>query len=70
MSLLWTDTYEIAYQLVDKHSDIDPINISFVNLHHYVTQLDDFTDEANKSNEKILEAIQAAWIEELESVKS
>ena len=66
MSLKWTDTLEIAIQLADAHPDIDPKTIRFTDLHAWVMALPEFDDDAERSGEKILEAIQAAWIEEVE----
>lgn len=66
MSLKWTDTLEIAIQLSDAHPDIDPKTIRFTDLHAWVMALPEFDDQAERSGEKILEAIQAAWIEEIE----
>ncbi len=62
----WTDTLEIAIQLAEKHPEVDPLNIRFTDLHKWVMALDGFDDDADKSGEKILEAIQMAWIEESE----
>ena len=64
MSLKWTDTLEIAIQLSEKFPDVDPQKIRFTDLHQWVYALDEFDDDPNKSGEKILEAIQMAWIEE------
>jgi len=60
----WTDTQEIAIALYDTHPDVDPTTIRFTDLHKWVMELDGFSDDPNRSGEKILEAIQAAWIEE------
>ncbi len=62
----WTDIQLIAEELNDKFPDIDPKTIRFTDLHRWVMELDGFDDDANRSGEKILEAIQAAWIEEAE----
>ncbi|MFL9878826.1 Fe-S cluster assembly protein IscX [Herbaspirillum rhizosphaerae] len=62
----WTDIQRIAEELNDKFPDTDPKTIRFTDLHRWVMELDDFDDDANRSGEKILEAIQAAWIEEAE----
>lgn len=62
----WTDTQRIAEDLNDKFPDTDPKTIRFTDLHRWVMELDGFDDDANRSGEKILEAIQAAWIEEAE----
>ena len=60
----WTDITAIAEALYDKHPDIDPLTVRFTDLHRWVCELEGFDDEPNRSGEKILEAIQAAWIEE------
>ena len=64
MSLKWTDSLEIAIQLNEKYPDLDPKLIRFTDLHQWACALDEFNDDPNKSGEKILEAIQMAWIEE------
>ena len=66
MSLKWNDTLEIAIQLSEKYPDEDVQYIRFTDLRQYVLDLDGFDDDPNRCNEKILEAIQAAWLEELE----
>jgi len=60
----WIDTQDIAIALADKHPEVDPTRINFVDLRTWVLALDGFDDDPNRSGEKILEAIQAAWIEE------
>jgi FeS assembly protein IscX len=65
MTLKWTDTLEIAIQLAEAHPDIDPKIIRFTDLHAWVMALAEFDDDAERSGEKILEAIQMAWIEEV-----
>lgn len=64
MSLKWTDSLDIAIELADSHPDVDPQYIRFTDLHRWVCELDDFDDDPEGSNEKILEAIQMAWIDE------
>jgi FeS assembly protein IscX len=64
MSLKWTDSLDIAIELDEKYPDIDPQYVNFVDLHKWVLELDDFDDAPEHSGEKILEAIQMAWIEE------
>ena len=66
MALKWIDTLDIAIELDEKHPDVDPKYINFVDLRQYVMGLDDFDDDPDHSGEKILEAIQMAWIEEKE----
>lgn len=64
--MLWTDVNEIAIELDEKHSDVDPTFILFTDLQKLVLNLNEFSDDPNKTNEKILEAIQMLWIEERE----
>ena len=64
MVLKWTDSLEIAIQLDEAHPDVDPQFIRFTDLHTWVTSMEEFDDDPQKSNEKILEAIQMLWIEE------
>jgi FeS assembly protein IscX len=66
MALKWTDVNDIAIELFEAHPDVDPLAIRFTDLHQWVMELADFDDDPNRSGEKILEAIQAAWIEEAE----
>ncbi len=66
MTLKWTDSLEIAIQLADAHPDVDPKSIRFTDLHAWVIALPGFSDDPERSGEKILEAIQAAWIEDTE----
>ena len=60
----WTDSREIAIALAEAHPDVDPQYVRFTDLHRWVTELPGFDDEAQKSGEKILEAIQMLWLEE------
>ena len=60
----WTDIEDIAIALQEGHPDVDPRRIRFTDLHRWVTELEDFDDLPERSGEKILEAIQAAWIDE------
>jgi FeS assembly protein IscX len=62
----WTDTLDIAIALYETHPDVDPQYIRFTDLHSWVIALPEFEDDPERSNEKILEAIQLAWIDEAE----
>ena len=64
--LKWTDVNDIAIELDEAHPDADVVNLRFTDLWKWVQALPDFDDDPKKSNEKILEAIQAAWLEERE----
>ncbi len=65
-TLKWTDVREIAIQLAEAKPDVDVVNLRFTDLWKWVQELPEFADDPQKSNEKILEAIQAAWLEELD----
>ena len=56
----------MAILLEEKYPEKDNINLRFTDLHNWVCNLDDFEDSPENSSEKILEAIQMAWIEERE----
>jgi FeS assembly protein IscX len=62
----WTDTQLIAEMLFDLKPDIDPKTIRFTDLYQWVIDLEGFSDDHKKCGERILEAIQLAWIEEYE----
>ncbi len=64
MDLKWTDVLDIAIELDEMHPEVDPKFVRFTDLHQWVTELEGFSDSPDKSNEKILEAIQMMWIEE------
>lgn len=67
MKIYWSDIYVIAELLHEHHSTTEPHTLSFTALHSMICELPGFADEPTKSNEKILEAIQAEWIQERES---
>lgn len=66
MSLKWTDSLEVAIALLDAHPEVDPKTIRFTDLHRWVRELPEFADDPERSNERILEAIQMNWIDEAE----
>jgi len=63
-TLTWHDVREIGIALHEKFPDLDPLSVRFTDLHRWVRELPGFSDDPNKSNEKILEAIQMAWLDE------
>jgi FeS assembly protein IscX len=62
----WTDVNDIAIELVDSKPDVDPKTVNFVDLMQWVMALPAFSDDPKHCGEKILEAIQQAWIDEVE----
>lgn len=64
MQLKWTDSIDIAIELEEKYPEKDNINIRFTDLRDWVLSLERFDDKPDGCNEKILESIQMAWIDE------
>lgn len=64
MTLKWVDVQEIAIQLANNYPDLNPLQINFVELRQKVMNLGNFDDDPNRCGEKVLEAIQSAWLEE------
>ena len=63
-TLTWRDREDIGMALLERHPGVDPLTVRFTDLHRYVTELPGFSDYPKASNEKILEAIQMAWLDE------
>lgn len=61
----WTEVGEIAIQLSEAHPDVDPLRVNFVDLMSWVVALPEFDDDPKHCGERILEAIQQAWIDEV-----
>jgi FeS assembly protein IscX len=64
MSLKWTDTRDIALALDEVYPEADPLHVNFVDLRNWIMTLDEFDDTPERCGERILEAVQMAWIEE------
>ena len=64
MGLKWTDTIDIAMALADTHTEVDPQYVRFTDMHAWICALEEFDDDPEASSERILEAIQMAWIDE------
>lgn len=60
----WVDSQRIAEELLEAHPDVDPATVRFTQLRDWVMALPDFDDEPERCGERILEAIQQAWIDE------
>ena len=63
--LRWTDSLEIALDLMEQHEDVDPYKLHFTELRQWVLDLDRFDDDPEHCSERILEAVQQCWIEEM-----
>jgi FeS assembly protein IscX len=64
MSVTWRDAEDIGIALAERFPDLDPLTVRFTDLQRWVTELPGFTDDPKASNEKLLEAIQMAWLDE------
>ena len=64
MALRWDDAEDIGEALAEAHPDVDPLTVRFTDLHRWITELQGFSGDPKKSNEKLLEAIQMAWLDE------
>lgn len=62
----WTDVNDIAIELAETHPEVDPKSVRFVDLHNWVVDLSGFDDDHSRGGERVLEAIQQAWIDEVE----
>ncbi len=66
LGLKWIDSLEIALDLIELHPDVDPMKLHFTELRQWVQDLERFDDDPNHCGERVLEAIQLAWIEEVD----
>jgi FeS assembly protein IscX len=64
MGLKWIDSQELAIELAEQFPDIDPVTIRFTDLREWILELENFDDDPEHCNERILEAVQMCWIEE------
>ncbi|CEO40125.1 Fe-S assembly protein IscX [Photobacterium kishitanii] len=64
MSLQWIDSRDIAIELIELYPEVDPTQVRFTDLREWIIALDEFEDDIDHCNEKILEAVQMCWIEE------
>lgn len=62
--LTWNDIEDLGIELYERFPELDPLTVRFTDLHRWVCELDNFDDDPQASNEKKLEAIQMAWLEE------
>lgn len=66
MGLKWIDVQDLAIELSEKYPEVDPQKLRFTDLYSWILELDDFDDDPAHCGEKILEAVQMAWIEEMD----
>jgi len=66
MGLRWTDSLDIALDLIEQHPDVDPLQLHFTELMTWVIALENFDDDPKHCGERVLEAIQLAWISEMD----
>ncbi|MBX9409356.1 MULTISPECIES: Fe-S cluster assembly protein IscX [Pseudomonas] len=66
MSYGWNDVQRIAEELAEAKPDVDPLSVNFVDLQRWIKELPDFDDTSGRVGEKVLEAVQALWIEEVD----
>lgn len=66
MTLKWNDVLDIAIALCEKHENVDPLSVRFTDLRNWVMALEGFNDDPDRCGEKVLEAIQMAWIDEMD----
>lgn len=66
MGLQWTDSLDIALDLIELHPDVDPTQLHFTELREWILALENFDDDPNHCGEKVLEAVQLAWMSETE----
>jgi FeS assembly protein IscX len=64
MGYRWIDSQELALDLIEIHPNVDPLTVSFTQLRQWVIDLENFDDNDAHCGERILEAIQMAWIAE------
>lgn len=65
MSLKWLDTLELTLALIDKYPQQDPTKLRFTELQKWILSLEEFEDDPKHCSERILEAVQQCWIDEI-----
>ena len=65
MTLKWVDSLDIALELLEAHYDVDPVTLHFTELYSWILALEAFDDDPSHCNERILEAVQQCWIDEM-----
>lgn len=68
--LNWENMEDIAIRLHEEHPEVDPLTVRFTDMHGWIVAWPEFKGDPQKSNEKILESIQMAWLEEYQDSKN
>ena len=66
MSYGWNDVQRIAEELAEAKPDVNPMAVNFVELQQWIKALPGFDDTSGRCGEKVLEAVQQLWIEEID----
>jgi len=66
MSYGWNDVQRIAEELAEAKPDVDPLSVNFVDLQRWIMELPNFDNSSGRVGEKVLEAVQALWIDEVD----
>jgi len=64
MTFGWNDVQRIAEDLAETKPEVDPRYVNFVQLQQWIMALEGFDNTSGRCGEKVLEAVQALWIEE------
>lgn len=68
--LTWIDSEDLAILLHERFPELDPLTVRFTDLHQWVCEIEEFGDDPKASNEKKLEAIQMAWLDEWKDARN
>ncbi|WP_460045456.1 Fe-S cluster assembly protein IscX [Pseudomonas sp. S2_H01] len=66
MSYGWNDVQRIAEELAEAYPGVNPYSVSFVKLQEMITGLPGFDKNSGRVGEKVLEAIQPLWADEID----
>ncbi|AXI63298.1 MULTISPECIES: Fe-S cluster assembly protein IscX [Pseudomonas] len=66
MSYGWNDVQRIAEELAEAKPGVDPYSVNFVELQQWIKELPDFDANSGRVGEKVLEAVQQLWNDEID----
>ena len=61
----WSDSQALAEARAELYPQVDPATVRFTDLRAWVLALPGFDDAPERCGERILEALQQAWIAEM-----